>query len=69
MGWLSSERPPKQWSPGYFKEFVERLRTALNFLDVSNFPNGVPNIGASGTFTTADSKTVTVVNGIIITIE
>lgn len=42
MGYLSSERPPDRWSPAYFRAFVEKLRTIINYLDASNFPNGLP---------------------------
>lgn len=41
MGWLGSEKPPDKWSSAYFKLFVERVRTAINFLDDSNFPEGL----------------------------
>lgn len=41
MSWLNSERPPDRWSPAYFKIFVERLRTAVNYLDATNFPSGL----------------------------
>lgn len=41
MGWLRSEKPPERWSQAYFKAFVERLRTAVNFLDSENFPEGI----------------------------
>ena len=41
MGWLNSEKPPEKWSASFFKLFVEKLRTAVNFLDENNFPNGI----------------------------
>lgn len=41
MGYLNSERPPEKWSNSWFKLFVERLRTAVNNLSESNFPNAV----------------------------
>lgn len=42
MGWLATEKAPEKWSSAYFKLFVERLRTALNNIDESNFPEGIP---------------------------
>lgn len=44
MGWLNVEKPPEKWSAAYFKMFVERVRTALNFLDTSNFPDGISGL-------------------------
>lgn len=44
MGWINSEKPPEKWSASYFKMFVEKLRTAVNYLDSSNFPDGVNGI-------------------------
>ena len=41
MGWLNTEKTPSQWDSSYFRQFVERLRTALNYLDASNFPEGI----------------------------
>lgn len=41
MGWLNSEKPPNKWSAAYFKMFVEKLRTAINYIDTNNFPNGL----------------------------
>lgn len=41
MGYLNSEKPPGKWSPSFFKMFVERLRTAVNYLDSTNFPEGL----------------------------
>lgn len=39
MGWLNAERPPDKYSAAYIKLFVERLRTAVNYIDENNFPN------------------------------
>ena len=44
MGWLNTEKPPEKWSQSYFKMFVERVRTALNYLDSTNFPDGISGI-------------------------
>ena len=41
MSWLNTEKPPKKYDPSYMKLFVERIRTAINFLDSSNFPRGL----------------------------
>lgn len=41
MGWLNTEKPPEKWSNAYFRQFIERLRTAINYLDVENFPEGL----------------------------
>ena len=41
MAYLDSERPPDNYSPSYFRGFVERIREAINFLDRNNFPNGL----------------------------
>ena len=41
MGWLNSEKPPKDYEASYLKMFVERLRLAVNFIDETNFPNGI----------------------------
>lgn len=44
MGWLNIEKPPEKWSQSYFKLFVERVRTAVNYLDATNFPDGISGI-------------------------
>ena len=44
MGWLNTEKPPEKWSQSYFKMFVERVRTAVNYLDSTNFPDGISGI-------------------------
>lgn len=44
MGWLNVEKPPDKWSSSYFKMFVERVRTALNYLDSENFPDGMSGL-------------------------
>lgn len=44
MGWLNTEKPPEKWSQSYFKMFVERVRTAINYLDTTNFPDGISGI-------------------------
>jgi len=41
MGWLNSEKPPEKWSQAYFVRFVERLRTAVNYISTENFPDGI----------------------------
>ena len=41
MGYLATEKAPEKWSAAYFKLFVERLRTAVNNIDASNFPDGI----------------------------
>lgn len=41
MGWLNSEKPPEKLTSAYFRNFVERLRTAVNYLDAENFPDGI----------------------------
>lgn len=41
MGYLNSEKPPSKWSPSFFKMFVERVRTAINYIDSTNFPDGL----------------------------
>lgn len=41
MGWLNSEKPPEKLTASYFRAFVERLRTAVNYLDSENFPDGL----------------------------
>lgn len=41
MGYLNGEKPPDKITGPYIKAFVERLRTALNYLDDSNFPDGI----------------------------
>lgn len=41
MGWLNTERPPSKWSAAFFAGFVERLRTAVNYLDSNNFLGGL----------------------------
>ena len=41
MGWLNAEKPPDKVTGAYFRQFVERLRTALNFIDSSNFGDGL----------------------------
>lgn len=41
MGYLPSEKPPAKWSAAYFKMFVEKLRVAVNDLDINNFPTGI----------------------------
>lgn len=41
MGWLNSERPPERYERAFIRMMVERIRTAVNFMDDSNFPNGV----------------------------
>lgn len=43
MGYLRSARPPSRYDPSYLKTLVETIRTAVNFLDTSNFPDdGLP---------------------------
>jgi hypothetical protein len=44
MGWLNTEKPPEKWSNSYFKLFVEKVRTAINYLDSENFPDGVDGL-------------------------
>ena len=44
MGYLSSEKPPEKWSSSYFKKFIERLRTAINYIDSENFPEGINGV-------------------------
>ena len=44
MGWLNTEKPPDKWSSAYFKMFVERMRTAVNYLDSENFPDGISGL-------------------------
>lgn len=44
MGWLNSEKPPSKYDPAYIKLLVEKIRTALNFLDDNNFPNGLSGL-------------------------
>lgn len=41
MGWLKSEKPPRKYDNAYVKMLVERIRTSVNFLDETNFPNGI----------------------------
>ena len=41
MGFLPPEKAPDKWSASYFKMFVERLRTAINYMDSNNFPDGI----------------------------
>lgn len=42
MSWLKTfSKLPKQYDPAQFKMIIERIRTAVNFLDGSNFPNGL----------------------------
>lgn len=41
MGFLNSEKFPDTYKPAFFKLWVERLRTAINYLDATNFPNGL----------------------------
>lgn len=41
MGTVKTEKVPEKYQASYFKLLVERLRTAVNFLDRNNFPNGV----------------------------
>ena len=41
MGWLNTERPPEKYDKSYIKMFAERIRTAINFMDESNFPHGL----------------------------
>lgn len=45
MGWLNSEKPPEKWSQSYFKMCIERIRTAVNYLDSENFPDGINGSG------------------------
>ena len=43
MGYLRSARPPSKYDPSYMKTLVETIRTAVNFMDTSNFPDdGLP---------------------------
>lgn len=44
MGWLNTEKPPAKWSAQYFKLVIERIRTAVNFIDERNFPNGLSGL-------------------------
>ena len=60
MGWLATEKAPEKWSPAYFKLFVERVRTALNNIDDSNFPEG---------FNGANLKSRTVQTGALVGFE
>lgn len=41
MGYLNVARPPTKYRAGYIKTLVEDIRTALNYLDETNFPNGL----------------------------
>lgn len=41
MGHLNTEKPPEKYNARYIKLLVEKIRTAFNFLDESNFPNGI----------------------------
>jgi hypothetical protein len=41
VGWLNSEKPPAKWDAGYFKLFVEKMRTAVNYIDANNFKEGI----------------------------
>lgn len=42
MSWLKSiSKVPDKYEGAYLKLLVERIRTAVNFLDESNFPNGI----------------------------
>lgn len=41
MGYLNSEKPPEKWSSAWFKMFVERVKLAVNDLDINNFPTGI----------------------------
>lgn len=59
MGWINGEKPPEKWSASYFKMFVERLRTAMNYIDSSNFPDGI-----SGLWLKAKSVPVSALTGI-----
>lgn len=44
MGYLNTEKPPEKWSPAWFKLFLEKVRTAVNFLDEENFPEGLSGL-------------------------
>jgi hypothetical protein len=44
MGYLNTEKPPEKWSPAWFKLFLEKVRTAVNFLDEDNFPDGISGL-------------------------
>lgn len=44
MGWLNTEKPPEKWSAAYFRTVVERIRTAVNYLDSENFPDGISGL-------------------------
>jgi len=41
MAYLTPESPPEYYNTQYIKVLVERLRTAVNYLDADNFPNGL----------------------------
>lgn len=41
MGWFNTERPPEKYDRAYMRLMTERIRTSLNFLDDTNFPNGL----------------------------
>lgn len=68
MGWLNSEKPPEKWSNSYFKIFVERLRTALNYLDAENFPDGISGLWLRDRSVSLQDK-VTGYGGLIIPLD
>lgn len=41
MGYLNTEKPPEKWSSAWFRMFVERLKLAVNDIDLNNFPTGI----------------------------
>lgn len=41
MGYLNSEKFPDKYTPAFMKLWVERIRTAVNYIDATNFPRGL----------------------------
>jgi len=64
MGWLKpATKIPPQWDAMFMRKLVERIRTALNFIDEGNFPNGI-----SGTVVKDNTLDVTKLSGLHFTI-
>ena len=41
MGFFQYNKLPTSYNPGYLKRIFDNLKTAINFLDKGNFPNGL----------------------------
>jgi len=61
MGHLASSRPPERYSATFIRALVERIRTAFNFLDESNFP--APGLNASAILQPRTLSTDTLMQG------